>query len=142
MRRSTLAVLTIGAFLMAATGLHAQEAAAEAEAPAAATPADLQVVAGSVLNPGTVDPMPLNFEFTGSGDDLEGAITVPAVEDMRIVMNDLMLTDSRFTFSFNAPGNEELIECDLERQDDDSFAGECFDDAGTVVPMEIGAFEE
>ncbi len=141
MRRSTFAVLTMGAFLMAAPGLHAQEAGAEAEAPAVEAPADLQVIAGSILNPGSVDPMPLNFEFTGSGDDLEGAITVPAVEDMRIVMNELMLTDSRFTFSFQAPGNSNYIECDLERQDDDSFSGECFDDTGTVVPMEIGAFE-
>lgn len=138
MRRTTFALLAAGALVAAsATHLHAQEVDADAD-----TPSDVRVVEGSITNPGSVDPMPLNFEFSGSGDGLAAAITVPAVADMRIVMNELMLTDSRFTFSFAAPGDETLIECDLERQDDDSFEGECFDDEGTIVPIVIGAFEE
>lgn len=134
--KKLLAALALGAFLLqGASHLHAQDTAEE---PAG----DLRIVEGSVLNPGDVDPMALNFEFSGTGESLNGEITVPGVEGMRVAMNELLLTESRFTFSFQAPGDSSYIECDLERRDDDSFDGECFDDQGTVVPMTIGAFEE
>ena len=142
--KKLIALLAAGAFLFAGVShVHAQEAAdAGEEDVEVAVDVDVRVVAGSVVNPGDVDPMDLNFEFSGAGESLQAEITVPGAEGMRIVMNELLITDTRFTFSFQAPGNSSYIECDLERMQDDSFYGDCFDDEGTVVPMTIGAFEE
>ncbi len=149
MRHSILALLAAGMFLFAGTSeLRAQDATADtaadatAEAAAAATeeaPSDVQLVEASILNPGAFEPMELNVEFSGSGDNLAAAITIPGME-MRIGLDDMLLTDDLFSFSFVNPGGQ-AVECSLFRLDDNSFRGECLAD-GEVAEMTIGAFEK
>ncbi|MDH3428160.1 MAG: hypothetical protein OEM23_06970 [Gemmatimonadota bacterium] len=139
MRRSILTVLAVGTFLVAAHGLHAQEAAPEA-AEAAEAASDVQVVGATFLNPGAMEPMALNAEFTGSGDDLTAALTVPGM-DLRVELNELLITDDTFTFSFLEPGGTLTIECSLYKLDDASFRGECFAGDDTAE-MTIEAFEQ
>ncbi len=145
MRRSTFALLAAGMFVFAGTSnLHAQEAAADPVVDAteqadseAAT--DVQVVEATILNPGAFEPMELNVEFSGSGDDLAAAIMIPGME-MRFELTDLLLVDDEFSFLFVSPGGQE-VECTLYELDDTSFRGECLAD-GEVAEMTIGAFEK
>jgi len=118
------------------------EAAAESASDAVAEVAsDVQVVDASILNPGAMEPMDLNVEFSGSGDELAAAITVPGME-MRIELNEMLFTDDTFSFSFIAPGEDLVIECSLFELGDESFRGECFaGDDGTTAEMTIEAFE-
>ena len=145
MRRSIFALLAAGIFVFAGTSdLRAQEADTEAAAETTAeaateTPSDLQVVEATILNPGAFEPMEFNVEFSGSGDDLDAAITIPGTE-MRIEMNDLLVADEEFTFSLVDPGGSE-IECTLYQLDDDSYRGECTD-GGEAAEMTLGAFEK
>ncbi len=154
MRHSTFALLAAGMFVLAGSSdLRAQDEAADADADAAAeataeaaaeatadTPSDVQFVDATLLNPGAFEPMALNIEFSGSGDEWAAAITVPGLE-MRIELLDLLLSEDKFSFSMVPPGGDE-IECTLYQLSDDSFRGDCFDDGGTGVEMTIDAFEQ
>ena len=146
MRRSILALLTVGIFVFASSSdLRAQEAAAEAPADASEeaapeTPTDVQVVEATIINPGAFEPMELNVEFSGSGDDLAAAITIPGME-MRIDLNDLLVADDEFSFSLVNPGGQ-AIECALYQLDDESYRGECMAEGeGEPAEMTLGAFE-
>ncbi len=154
MKHSILALLAAGMFLFAGTSeLRAQDATADADADAAAdateeaaadateeVPSDVQVVEASIINPGAFEPMALNVEFSGSGDDLAATITIPGME-MRIALDDLLLTDDLFSFSLVNPGGQ-AIECSLYQLDDESYRGECMDGGGEGAEMTIGAFEK
>jgi hypothetical protein len=84
--------------------------------------------------------MDLNVEFSGFGDDLAAAITIPEME-MRIELTDLLLADDEFSFSLINPGGQE-IECTLYELDDKSFRGECVvEGQGESAEMTLGAFE-
>ena len=141
MRRSTFALFVAGMFIIAGTtDLRAQDAAA-ADETTAEIPTDVQIVAATIINPGAFEPMDLNVEFSGSGDDLAAAITIPGME-MRIDLNDLLVADDEFSFSLINPGGQ-TIECNLYQLDDESFRGECFaGDDGTTAEMTIEAFEK
>lgn len=147
MSRSTLALLTTGMFVLAGTSnLHAQEAAADPVVDAteqadseAAT--DVQVVEATIFSPDAFEPMELNVEFSGSGDDLAAAITMPGME-MRIDLTGLVLTDDEFKFSMTSPGGEE-VECTLYQLDDASYRGECMAEGeDDFAEMTLGAFEK
>lgn len=140
MRRSIFALLTAGMFVFAGTSdVLAQDAAADVtEEVVVETQIDVQVVEATILNPGAFEPMELNVEFSGSGDDLAAAITVPGME-MRIELTDLLLVDDEFSFSLINPGGQE-IDCTLFELDDTSFRGECLAD-GEIAEMTLGAFE-
>ena len=122
-RAAGLAILFAAAF--GASGLAAQEATAGA----AETPSESRVVDGTVLNPGATEPMDIQFEFTGSGDDLQAAILVPGV-DMRVELLEPHFAEKKFTFAFQEPGGTDRIECDLFRKRDDSFQGDCMKEGG------------
>ena len=140
MRRWTFALLAAGIFVFAGTSdLRAQDAEVEATAGDDA-PANVQIVEAMIMNPGAAEPTMLNVEFSGSGDALTGALTVPDVEGFRMELSDLKLSDGAFTFSFLEPGGT-TIDCELMRLDDDSFRGEC-DAGGVPIEMTIDAFEE
>jgi len=140
MRRSTIALLAAGMFVFAGTSdLRAQDADVEAAADED-TSSDIQLVEAMIFNPGAATPTILNVEFSGSGDALTAALTVPDVEGFRMEMTDLKLSDDAFTFLFLEPGGT-TIDCELMRLDDDSFRGEC-DAGGVPIEMTIEAFEE
>jgi len=140
MRRSTFALLAAGMFVFAGTSdLRAQDADVEAAASEDA-PSDVQNVEAMIMNPGAAEPTMLTVEFSGSGDALTAALTVPDVEGFRMEMTDLKLSDDAFTFLFLEPGGT-TIDCELMRLDDDSFRGEC-DAGGVPIEMTIEAFEE
>ena len=143
MNRSTFALLAAGMFVLSTTSdLRAQEAEAEAPDTAAEAPAEVQVVGATFLNPGALEPMALNAEFTGSGNDLAAALSVPGM-DLRVELNELLITADKFTFSFIEPGGELTVECSLFKLDDGSFRGDCFaGDDGSSAEMTIEAFEE
>lgn len=144
MKRSTFALFAAGMFVFAgASDLRAQDGdAGTADEAATETPSDVQIVEATILNPGAMEPMDLNVEFSGSGDELAAAITLPGME-MRIELTDLLITDDAFSFSFTAPGEDLVIDCSLFRLGDESFRGDCFaGDDGTSAEMTIGAFEE
>ena len=132
MKTAGMAVLAAGLLLGATSSLAAQDGT---DAP------EVRVIPGTFTNENNIDPMDLNFEFSGSGETLEAAITIPGVESLRIEMNDLLLTDELFNFSFVEPSGTEVIECSLERLSDDSFRGECFGSEGSGE-MTIDPFEE
>jgi len=139
MRRSTLALLAAGMFVVGGTSdLRAQDAEAEAT-PGEETATDVQIVEAMIFNPGAAEPTILSVEFGGSGDELTAALTVPDVEGFRMEMTDLKLSDDAFTFLFLEPGGT-TIDCDLMRLDDESFRGEC-DAGGVPIEMTIEAFE-
>jgi hypothetical protein len=140
MRRSTFALLAAGMFIFAGTSeLSAQDAAA-ADETTAETPTDVQVVEATIINPGAFEPMDLNVEFSGSGDDLAAVITIPGME-MRIDLNDLLVADDEFSFSLINPGGQ-AIECNLYQLDDESYRGECMAEGeGEAAEMTLGAFE-
>ncbi len=154
MRKSIFALLAAWMFLIAGTSeLRAQDATANADADAAAdatadadaaatveAPSDLQVVEASFLKPGAFEPMALNVEFSGSGDDLAAAITIPGTE-MRFELTDLLLVDDEFSFSLVTDGGN-AMECWLYQVDDDSFRGECMAEDGEGAEITIGAFEK
>ena len=158
MRQSIFALLAAGMFVFAGTSdLRAQDAPADASAEAAAdatadaaadatadatadAPSDVQVVDATILNPGAFEPMALNVEFSGFGDSMTAALTVPDMEGFRMEMNDLRFSDKGLTFTFLEPGGT-TIDCDLMRLEDDSFRGEC-DAGGVPIEMTIEAFEE
>lgn len=150
MKHSMLILLAAGMFAFTGTSdLSAQEVAVDTTADADAetateaiddTPSDVQVVDASIVNPGAVEPMALNVEFSGSADEWAGALTIPGME-MRIDLDDMLLTDDLFSFSLVNSGGQE-IECSLFRLDDDSFRGECTDGGGEGAEMTIGAFEK
>jgi hypothetical protein len=98
-------------------------------------------VDAAIIRPGAFEPMALNVEFSGSGDELAAAITVPGAAGMRMEMSDLLISDEAFKFSFLEPGGTN-IECSLIRLEDDSFRGECGSGGGDPVEMTIAAFEE
>ena len=138
MRQSIFSLLAAGMFVFAGTSdLRAQDADTEAAADA---PSDVQVVEAMIMNAGAVEPTMLNVEFSGSGDSLTAALTVPDMEGFRMEMNSLRVTDKGFVFSFLEPGGTS-IDCDLMRLEDDSFRGEC-DAGGVPIEMTIEAFEE
>jgi len=142
MRRSTFALLTAGMFVFAGTSdVLAQEAADVAEEVVVETQIDVQVIEATIMNPGAFEPMELNVEFNGSGDDLAAAITIPGME-MRIDLNDLLVADDEFSFSLVNPGGQE-IECTLYELDDASYRGECMAvGEGEAAEMTLGAFEK
>ena len=140
MRRSTFALLAAGMLVVGGTSdLRAQDAEVEATAGDEA-PSNVQIVEAMIMNPGAAEPTMLNVEFSGSGDALTGALTVPDVEGFRMELSDLKLSDDAFAFLFLEPGGT-TIDCELMRLDDDSFRGEC-DAGGVPVEMTIEAFEE
>jgi hypothetical protein len=141
MRQSIFTLLAAGMFIVSGTsGLVAQEVAADAsEEVAADGQTDIQVVEATILNPGAFEPMDLNVEFSGSGDDLAAVISIPGM-DMRIDLADLLLADDEFSFSLINPGGQ-LIECNLYQLDDESFRGDCTDGDGEAAEMTLGPFE-
>ena len=140
MRRSTFALLAAGMFVFAGTSdLRAQDAEVEAAAGEDA-PSDVQIVEAMILRAGAVESTILNVEFSGSGDGLTAALTVPDAEGFRMEMDNLLIGDKAFTFSFLEPGGT-TIDCELMRLEDDSFRGEC-DAGGVPIEMTIQAFEE
>jgi len=142
MKRSTLALLAAGMFIFAGTtDLRAQDAAADVtEDVVVETQIDVQVVEATIINPGAFEPMDLNVEFSGSGDDLAAAITIPGME-MRIDMNDLLVGDDEFSFSLVNPGGQ-AIDCTLYQLDDESYRGECMAEGeDESAEMTLGAFE-
>ena len=139
MRLSTFALLAAGMFLVAGTSdLRAQDADTEAEVE---TPTDVQVVEATIFSPGSAEPTVLNAEFSGAGESMTAALTVPEMEGFRMEMDNLQINENAFTFSFLEPGGTS-IDCDLMRLEDDSFRGECGTGGGPPVEMTIGAFEE
>lgn len=117
--------------------LRAQDADTEA---AEDTSSNVRVVDASMLSADGMEPTALYAEFSGSGDALTAALTVPDMEGFRMEMTDLHISEQGFTFSFLEPGGTS-IDCDLIRLGDDSFRGEC-DAGGIPVEMTIEAFEE
>ena len=98
-----------------------------------------QVVDGSVLNPGATEPLVLNFNCSGAGEDLAGAITVPGVEALRMDLRDVVVTTDRFMFVYTSPDGTE-IECTLLEEGGEGFRGECM--AGMdSIEMAVGVFE-
>jgi hypothetical protein len=143
MRRSIFALLAAGIFVFSGTSdLRAQEAAADVtEEVVAETPIDVQVVEATIINPGAFEPMDLNVEFSGSGDELAAAITIPEM-DMRIDLNDLLISDDEFSFSLVNPGGQ-AIACTLYQLDDDSYRGDCMAEGDDEsAEMTLGAFEK
>ncbi len=143
MRRSISALLVAGIFVFAGTSdVLAQDAAADvAEEVVVETQIDVQVVEATIINPGAFEPMELNVEFSGSGDDLAAAITIPGME-MRIDLTDLVLANDEFSFSLTNPGGQE-IECSLYQLDDESYRGECTAEGeDEAAEMTLGAFEK
>lgn len=142
MIRSTFALLAAGMLVLAGSpDLLAQDAGAEETADAAAdAPSDVRVVDASILGADGMGLTALHVEFSGSGDSMTAALTVPDMEGFRMQMNDLHVSEQGFTFSFLEPGGTS-IDCDLMRLEDDSFRGEC-GTGGVPVEMTIEAFEE
>lgn len=129
--------LTAALLLLAVTpALYAQEAADDQAAAPDAVQAT--VVDATFMNPGAVEPTEIQIEFTGSGDDLGGTILVPAA-DLRIPLNEMLLTEDRLTFDFVEPGGS-TIDCSLNRLKDESFRGQCTA-GGQATEMTIEAFE-
>lgn len=132
---TTPAVLLL---LAAAPALQAQEAGTGSPDAAAPDAVQATVVDATFLSPGQVQPTEVQVEFTGSGDDLGGAIVVPAA-DLRIPLSDMLLTEDRLTFDFVEPGGS-TVDCTLNRLGDDSFRGQCLA-GGQTTEMTIDAFE-
>lgn len=134
-----LFLLAAGMFAFTGTSeLRAQDVDTEA---AEDTPSDVQVVDASIFSADGMETTALNVEFSGSGDSMTAALTVPDMEGFRMEMNDLHISAQGFTFSFLEPGGTS-IDCDLIRLEDDSFRGECGTGGGPPVEMTIEAFEE
>lgn len=121
----TAVFIALFAVASGASDIAAQEAASTA---AEASP-EAHVVAATVLNPGATAPMDINFEFTGSGDDLEAAIVVPGV-NLRVELLEPRFHEKKFTFAFIEPSGTDRIECTLFRDRDDSFSGDCAEQGG------------
>lgn len=137
MKMRSLALVPAALLWFAAAPALAQEADM---ADTAAVPAAVQatVVDATFMNPGAMEPTEVQVEFTGSGDDLGGAIVVPAA-DLRIPLSDMLLTEDRLTFDFVEPGGS-TVDCTLNRLGDDSFRGQCLA-GGQTAEMTIDAFE-
>ena len=117
-----VAILLVVAF--GSNGLIAQEAEFSAE-----EPSETRVVDGTVLNPGATQPIDIQFEFTGSEEDLEAAILVPGM-DLRVELLEPRFREESFTFAFQEPGGGDRIECTLFRNRDGSFDGDCMEEDG------------
>lgn len=137
MKMRALALVPAALLCFAATPALAQEADAGHDA---AVPDAVQatVVDATFTNPGAVEPTDVQVEFTGSGDDLGGAILVPGTE-LRLPLNDVQVTDDRLMFTFEEPGGS-TVDCSLNRLSDDSFRGQC-EAQGQTAEMTIDAFE-
>ena len=122
-RTAGLAILFAAAF--GASEVVAQEAASGG----GETPSERRVVDGTVLNPGATEPMDIQFEFTGSGEDLQAAILVPGAS-LRVDLLEPLFLEKQFTFAFHEPGGTDRIECALFRANDDSFKGDCLEEGG------------
>lgn len=107
----------------------ASELAAQEAASAGETSSESHIVDGTVLNPGATEPMDIQFEFTGAGDDLAAAILVPGA-NLRVELLEPRFLAKKFTFAFVEPGGTTRIECDLFRKRDDSFQGDCMEEGG------------
>lgn len=119
-----------GVAILFATVFGASDLAAQGTASDdAAAPSESHVVDGTVLNPGATEPMDIQFEFTGSGDDLQAAILVPGA-NLRVELLEPRFLEKKFTFAFVEPGGTTRIECDLFRKRDDSFQGDCMEEGG------------
>ena len=138
MRRSTFALLAAGMLVVGGTSdLRAQDADTETEVE---TPTDVQVVEATIFSPGSAEPTVLNAEFSGAGESMTAALTVPEMEGFRMEMTSLRISDKAFNFSFLEPGGTS-IDCELTRLEDDSYRGEC-DAGGVPLEMTIEAFDE
>lgn len=138
MKIRSLALVPAALLWFAVAPALAQEADAADDA---AVPDAVQatVVDATFMNPGAMEPTAVQVEFTGSGDELGGAILVPG-SDMRIPLNDVKVTDDRLMFTFEDPGGAATIDCSLNRLGDDSFRGQC-EANGQAAEMTIDAFE-
>ena len=72
----------------------------------------------------------ITFDVKVSGDTI--AITLDAGEHGSFKLEDVKLVEKKLTFWF-IPGPK--VACELNRRDDQSFAGNCTADDGEVVPM-------
>jgi len=133
--RHSASIVAAGILALAAmpSSLHAQEAAAEAEA-------DVQVVEAMIFRADGSEPSVLAAEIVGSGDEMTAALTVPSAPGFRMEMDNFSVGEGGMTFSFIEPGGT-TIGCELIRLEDDSFRGDC-DAAGVPLEMSIEAFEE
>lgn len=104
-------------------------AAQEVKSGEEGAPSESRIVDATVLNPGSTQPMDIQFEFTGSEENLRAAILVPGV-DLRVELLEPRFHEKTFTFAFQEPGGGDRIECTLFRNRDDSFDGDCMEEGG------------
>jgi hypothetical protein len=84
---------------------------------------------GTATPPGQ-GPVPITFDVKVAGDTV--SITVDAGEHGSYKLEDVKVTADKVTFWF-VPGPK--VNCSLAKREDGSFAGNCMDESGEVIPM-------
>jgi hypothetical protein len=84
---------------------------------------------GTVTPPNEPGPMNITYEVSYKADTL--GITLMAGDHGTFVLNEVAVTDTKISFSF-MPGPKVVCALTLK---DASYAGDCTDDDGNVVPM-------
>jgi hypothetical protein len=84
---------------------------------------------GKIVTPGNHEPTDLTYEVEYKADSL--AITMVAGQEGKFTLNEIVVSDTRITFSFT-PGPK--VKCVLNSKTT-GYAGECVDDDGNVVPL-------